>query len=188
MVCGFGCFVIGPAGSGKSTLCHAIQEIGEAQKRIFKVVNLDPAAEVFKYRCDLDVRDFISLDDVQELMNFGPNGGLVYCLEYLIQHLDEFLAELAEFAEESFILFDCPGQIELYSHLDIMARLTKAIQKAGFNLCSLYCSDGTFVNEPSKYIQSSLTSLATMTQLSLPHLNVLTKCDKVQNKELLEEM
>eukprot|EP00356_Strombidium_inclinatum_P003881 CAMPEP_0170496534 /NCGR_PEP_ID=MMETSP0208-20121228/21973_1 /TAXON_ID=197538 /ORGANISM="Strombidium inclinatum, Strain S3" /LENGTH=98 /DNA_ID=CAMNT_0010773105 /DNA_START=449 /DNA_END=742 /DNA_ORIENTATION=- len=27
-----------------------------------------------------------------------------------------------------------------------------------------------------------------MTQMSLPHINVLTKCDKVQNKELLERM
>lgn len=27
-----------------------------------------------------------------------------------------------------------------------------------------------------------------MTQISLPHLNVLTKCDKIQDKELLERM
>jgi len=26
---------------------------------------LDPAAEVFKYKCDIDIRDLVSLDDVQ---------------------------------------------------------------------------------------------------------------------------
>lgn len=140
-----------------------MQEIGETNKRVFKVVNLDPAAEIFKYRCDLDIRDFISLDDVQELMNFGPNGGLVYCMEYLIEHLDEFMQELTEFADDSFILFDCPGQIELYSHLNVMTRLSKAIQGAGYNMCSMYCADGTFINEPSKYLAACLTSLATMT-------------------------
>ena len=171
--------MIGPAGSGKSTLCHVIQEVGDANKRNFKVVNLDPAAEIFKYRCDIDIRDMIALDDVQELMNYGPNGGLVYCMEYLIEHLDEFMEDLAEFADDSFILFDCPGQIELYSHLDVMPRLTKAISQAGYNLCSIYCSDGTFINEPSKYISSCLTSVATMTQMTLPHVNVLTKCDKL---------
>ena len=156
--------------------------------RNFKVVNLDPAAEIFKYRCDMDIRDMISLDDVQELMNFGPNGGLVYCMEYLIEHVEELLDELSEFGDDSFFLFDCPGQIELYSHLDVMTRLTQAIVNSGFNLCSLYCADGTFVNEPSKYLAACLTSVATMSQMSLPHLNVLTKCDKVTNKELLERM
>ena len=101
--------VIGPAGCGKSTLCHALQEIADSNKRTLKVVNLDPAAEIFKYRCDLDIRDFIALDDVQELMNFGPNGGLVYCMEYLVEHIDEFMEQLCDFPEESFFLFDCPG-------------------------------------------------------------------------------
>ncbi len=79
----------------------------------------------------------VALDDVQELMNYGPNGGLVYCMEYLIENIDEFLTDLGEFEDESFIIFDCPGQIELYSHLDVMTRLTKAITNAGFNLCSV---------------------------------------------------
>jgi len=121
-------------------------------------------------------------------MNYGPNGGLVYCMEYLIEHIDEFMEDLNDFADDSFILFDCPGQIELYSHLNVMTRLSKAIQSAGYNLCSLYCADSTFINEPSKYISACLTSVATMTQVALPHLNILTKCDKVPNKELLERM
>jgi ABC-type lipoprotein export system ATPase subunit len=29
MASGFGCLVVGPAGSGKSTFCHVIQEIAE---------------------------------------------------------------------------------------------------------------------------------------------------------------
>lgn len=109
-----------------------LQDSGEAHKRNYKVCNLDPAAEVFKYKCDigksllfiypfhLDIRDLISLDDVQEELKYGPNGGLVYCMEYLIENIDWLMDELQEFAEDSFILFDCPGQIELYSHLDVM--------------------------------------------------------------------
>merc|ERR1740139_931104 len=55
MTSGFGCVVIGPAGSGKSTLCHVLQEVGAAQGRTYRVCNLDPAAEVFKYKCDIDL-------------------------------------------------------------------------------------------------------------------------------------
>ena len=86
-----------------------MQEIGDASNRNFKVINLDPAAEIFKYRCSIDIRDIIALDDVQELMNFGPNGGLVYCMEYLIEHIDDFMTDLGEFEDDVFFIFDCPG-------------------------------------------------------------------------------
>jgi len=62
--------------------------VAEEQGRVLKVCNLDPAAEVFKYQCDVDIRDLISLEDVQELENFGPNGGLVYCMEHLVDNVE----------------------------------------------------------------------------------------------------
>jgi len=43
--------------------------------------NLDPAAEKFEYEPSIDIRDLITLDDVMEEMDLGPNGGLVYCFE-----------------------------------------------------------------------------------------------------------
>ena len=48
---------------------------GLAIKRNFKIVNLDPAAEHFKYPVAVDIRDLISLDDVVEELEYGPNGG-----------------------------------------------------------------------------------------------------------------
>ena len=104
-------------------------------------------------------------------------------MEYLIENIDWLLDELQEFAEDAFVLFDCPGQIELYSHLDVMQRLAKAISKTGFMLSAVYCADGTFINEPAKYISACFTALSTMTQLSVPHLNVLTKCDKIKKED-----
>ena len=56
--------VIGPAGSGKSTFCHTIQEFCQVSGRTVHVVNLDPAAEHFNYTPTLDIRDLVSLDDV----------------------------------------------------------------------------------------------------------------------------
>ena len=29
-----------------------------------------------------DIRELISLDDVMEELGLGPNGGLIYCMEY----------------------------------------------------------------------------------------------------------
>lgn len=52
-------------------------------KRDVCVVNLDPAAEHFDYDPLVDIRNFVTLDDVMEDgdLEFGPNGGLVFCLE-----------------------------------------------------------------------------------------------------------
>lgn len=84
--------------------------------------------------------------------NWGPNGGLVFCMEHLVENISWLLEELNEFADDCFILFDCPGQIELYSHLDVMTRLAKAVNKNGFNVCAVYCADGTQLGEPTKYV------------------------------------
>ena len=109
-------------------------------------------------------------------------------MEHLVENIDWLIEELQEFSEDAFVIFDCPGQIELYSHLDVMHRLCNAITKHGFYLCAAYCADGTYLNEPTKYIATSLTSVSTMMQMGLPHVNVLTKCDKIPNKDFLDKV
>ena len=48
--------------------------------------------------------------------------------------------------------------------------------------------DSTFLTEQSKFISGCVVSLATMIQMELPHLNVITKCDLIHDKDLLEKM
>jgi hypothetical protein len=50
-------------------------------KRNVKVINLDPAAETSQYKCDIDIRELVSVLDVMAKMKLGPNGALVYCME-----------------------------------------------------------------------------------------------------------
>jgi len=56
------------------------------------VVNLDPANDHTSYTSALDVRDLITLDEVMEAENLGPNGGILYALEEL-EHNFEWLEE-----------------------------------------------------------------------------------------------
>jgi GTPase SAR1 family protein len=74
--------VIGPAGSGKSTYCQNVYQHCQSIKRTVHVVNLDPAADHFEYPVSVDIRELISLEDVMEELKLGPNGGLIYCMEY----------------------------------------------------------------------------------------------------------
>lgn len=183
----FGQIVIGPAGSGKSSYCHLLQGMAKTLKRNILVVNLDPAAEKFRYECTVDIRDLISVDDVMELTKLGPNGGLVYAMEYLIEEMDWFMEEIGHLGEEDYVLFDCPGQLELYTHLDIMKRVIGALKRSGFNLCSVCLVDSTFLIDESKFFSGILMALSTMMSLELPHLTVLSKCDLVSDKTSLSK-
>eukprot|EP00913_Durusdinium_trenchii_P017116 g16097.t1 len=54
---------------------------------VARVVNLDPAAENFAYDCYVDVRELISVDDAMEELDYGPNGGLIFAMEYLSENM-----------------------------------------------------------------------------------------------------
>jgi GPN-loop GTPase len=86
----FAQLVIGPPGSGKSTYCDGMHQFMSAIKRKCSVVNLDPANDQASYPCALDVRDLISLEEIMEKEELGPNGGILYALE-AVEHNFEWL-------------------------------------------------------------------------------------------------
>lgn len=181
-----GQIVMGPAGSGKSTYCNAIAKHCEQAGRVVHVVNLDPAAEHFEYPVAIDIRDLISLNDVVEELNYGPNGGLIYCMEYLLEHLSWLSDAIADYGDD-YLIFDCPGQIELYTHLPLMPRLANFLtRQAGYSLCAIYLLDALFVTDASRFASGALMCLSAMVQLELPHVNILSKGDLVPSKKTLK--
>ncbi|TPX60124.1 hypothetical protein PhCBS80983_g01977 [Powellomyces hirtus] len=145
-------------------------------KRIMHLVNLDPAADTFDYKPTVDIRDLISLEDVQEELGYGPNGGLIYCLEYLIQNID-FLEEELGHGEDDYLLIDLPGQIELYTAHPIIPSLVSVLHRLDYRVCGVYLLDSTFIDSPPKFFSGVLSAMSAMVQLEIPHINVLSKCD-----------
>mmetsp|Transcript_29402 Transcript_29402/g.80367 ORF Transcript_29402/g.80367 Transcript_29402/m.80367 type:complete len:273 (-) Transcript_29402:121-939(-) len=186
----FAQFVMGPAGCGKSAYCAVMQEhFRVALRRNCRVVNLDPAAETFSYDCEIDVRELISVDDVMEELNYGPNGGLVYAMEYMADNMEWLEDQLSEYNDDDYFIFDCPGQIELYSHLTVMRSVVDMMQSLDFRVAGIYCIDINFIEDASKYLSGALAALTAMVNLELPHINVLTKCDLLkQGEEETEEL
>jgi len=182
--------VTGPAGSGKSTYSHLMQEhglaMGPRQRRRIHVVNLDPAAEHFRYDVAFDIRDLISVDDVMEELQLGPNGGLVYCMEYLLENMDWLQENLENYDDDEYLIIDCPGQIELYTHIPVMNKIIDQLRTWGYadKMVSVFVVDATFVTDPAKFISGSLLALSAMISMQLPHVNVLSKCDLVEEASM----
>lgn len=176
-------FVMGPAGCGKSTYCEIMQEhFKVALRRTARVVNLDPAAENFAYECEIDVRELISVDDVMEELDYGPNGGLVYAMEYVTENMSWLEDQLTEYVDDDYFIFDCPGQIELYSHLTVMRDIVEMLHGLDFMVAGVYCIDINFIEDAPKFLSGALAALTAMVNLELPHINVLTKCDLLRNE------
>nr|ACO11566.1 ATP-binding domain 1 family member C [Caligus rogercresseyi] len=176
----YACFVMGPAGSGKSTLVSSIINHGIITKRTISAINLDPAAEFFDYEPVLDIRDFIQVEDAMEdpELNLGPNGALVFCLEYLSGNMDWLQNELgADENDSDYLIFDCPGQIELYTHMDVMRRMVESLASWGFRVGGLFLIDANFMVDGGKFVSGSTAALSTMVNLEIPHINVLSKLD-----------
>jgi hypothetical protein len=115
-------------------------------------------------------------------LQLGPNGGLVYCMEYLLQNMDWLQENLDEYDDDEYLILDCPGQIELYTHIPVMNRIIDQLRLWGYNdkLVSVFIVDATFVTDPAKFISGSLLALSAMISMQLPHVNVLSKCDLVE--------
>ncbi|XP_034934527.1 GPN-loop GTPase 3 [Chelonus insularis] len=174
----YGQLVMGPAGSGKSTYCSIIQKHAADQNKVINVVNLDPAAEYFDYNLLVDIRELIQLDDAMEELKFGPNGGLVFCMEYLLENsswLEEQLGDI----DDDYIIFDCPGQIELYTHMTVIRQLIKMLENMNFRLCGIFLVDSQFMVDASKFLSGTMAALSVMINLELPHINILSKIDSL---------
>lgn len=175
----FGQVVIGPPGSGKTTYCAGMQEFLTKLGRKVAVVNLDPANDLIPYQCCVDIAELVKLDDVMDGLGLGPNGGLIYCMEYLEANLDWLQEKMQQF-KDYYFLFDCPGQVELYTHNCSVRNILAQLAKWNFRLTAVHLVDSHYCTDPAKFISVLCTSLSTMLHMELPHVNVLSKMDLIE--------
>ncbi|KAI9164401.1 hypothetical protein H9P43_008252 [Blastocladiella emersonii ATCC 22665] len=172
----FGQVVIGPPGSGKTEYSHTMHRVLNELGRKTVVVNLDPANEHLSYECAVNLADLIRLEDAMDSFGLGPNGGIVYCMEYLLANVDWLLEQLAPYRDD-YLIFDFPGQVELYSHHTAVKDLLHHLNKDGHRLCVVQLVDAHHCTDVAKYISVVLFALQSMFQLELPQVNVLSKVD-----------
>jgi GTPase SAR1 family protein len=59
-----------------------------------------------------------------EELTYGPNGGLIYAMEYLLDNVEWFQENIGEY-DDDYLIIDCPGQVELYTHMNLMHSFAK---------------------------------------------------------------
>ena len=174
-------FILGTAGSGKSSLTAALYEWLRDQGQSSMTVNLDPAAVALPYDPDVDIRESVDYDRVMAQMGLGPNAALIKSVREIARNIEELRREM-ESSGVDFALVDTPGQLELF-----------AFRNEGRLICenlapppkgSLFLFDPEFCGTPRTFVVDMFLAASVYLSLSLPMILVLSKSDTVAMKEL----
>jgi GTPase SAR1 family protein len=174
-------YFVGTAGSGKSTLTHNFARWLRDAKLSVGTVNLDPGVLQLPYGPDIDVRDFVSLQGIMEKYNLGPNGGLIASIDLISSHLETLQEEIKDLGVD-FLLFDTPGQIELFAFRETGPIIVSSLGEESRML--IYLVDAALAKSPAGLISSLLLSASVLVRFNLPQLNVLSRSDLLNEVEM----
>ncbi|RHZ22872.1 hypothetical protein DYB37_004661 [Aphanomyces astaci] len=134
-----------------------MQQFLEASGRKVAVVNMDPANEQLPYVANIDISELVCLENVMDELHLGPNG------------------------DSTYVLFDFPGQVELYTHEESVHNIVQKLEKRlEYHVSVVHLVDAHHCTDSAKFISVVLLSLSSMVRLELPHINVLSKMDLIQ--------
>lgn len=178
-------YVVGTAGSGKSTLTGALATWLQNAKLSVATVNLDPGVLVLPYMPDVDIRDYVSLAAVMEKYNLGPNGGLVAAIDLISAHVSAVEKEIQEIAAD-FVVLDAPGQIELFAFRETGPLIVSHL--GGESRLLIYLVDAALAKTPAGFVSSLLLAASVFVRFNLPEVNVLSRADLLTDQELEQVM
>lgn len=178
-------FVLGTAGSGKSLLTSAFSIWLSMQGENVGTLNLDPGAIVLPYTPDVNVRDYIRVEDLMEEHRIGPNGALVLACDMVAERIDVVAGEL-EVIDPDLVIVDTPGQMELFAFRRAGREIAERI--SGQGRAVLYLFDSLFSREPLNYVVNMLLSTAVYNRFLLPQVHLLTKVDLLSEREVEREL
>lgn len=181
--------LLGAPGTGKTTFCSALQDFYvNVLERPHCIINLDPANEHMSYQCDIDIRELIDLEDVmrseipeegeQPGLGLGPNGAMIYCMQFLLTNIDWLIGKIQEKTCRYFLI-DMPGQVELYTNHDSLKQIIKKLHDTvGLQCCATHLVDCSYLMDRHKYLSAcTLAMTAKIAFEEAPLINIVSKID-----------
>ncbi len=174
-------FVVGPAGSGKSTFTAAFREWMIKNEYDTVVVNLDPGAEILPYTPDVDIRDIVDLNSIMNEYGLGPNGAQIVAADMIANFVEELKSEVDNY-EADYIIYDTAGQIELFAFRAASKFIVDYLGGDRSMLAFLF--DPSLAKTPSGFVSLLILSSSVYFRFYIPFINILSKVDIVEDKDL----
>jgi len=174
-------FIIGTAGSGKSLLTAAFTDWLRLSKQNVIAVNLDPGVLNLPYTPDIDIRDYIKIEQLMEQYELGPNGALIMAADLIAEETERLGEEIATFNPD-IALIDTPGQMELFAFRASGPYIANELTKEPKTL--IYLFDSVFSSNPLNYVSNVFLSAAVYNRFFTPQVHVLSKSDLLPPEDM----
>lgn len=175
-------FIVGTAGSGKSTITSAFSDWLKAQEQSTLLVNLDPAAQVLPYEPDVDIRDYVDYERIMTARKLGPNAALIASVREAARYVEGLAEEVRSFSPD-LVLVDTPGQLELFAFRQEGQILAENIGEEG-RKAMIFVLDSIFCTSVRNFVSSMFLSASIYFTFGLPMIHVLNKIDAVSEEQL----
>lgn len=176
-------FVLGTAGCGKSTFTAKFTRFLEFHREDVMAVNLDPGSIILPYAANVDVREYIKVEELMEDYGLGPNGGLMLAHDMMAGIVQDLSSDIEDFTPDICIV-DTPGQMELFAFRDIGAQIAQEL--TDYQKGVIYIFDGVFCRDPLNYVMNMFLASAINTRFLLPQFQVISKTDLLKEAEVEE--
>ena len=173
-------FIIGTAGSGKSLLTASLNEWLKVGKQKTVTVNLDPGVLTLPYVPDIDVRNYINVNELMEKYGLGPNGALLMAADLIAEESQRLGSEIQDLKSDV-VIVDTPGQMELFAFRASGPYIANELTKEPKAI--IYLFDAVFSFNPLNYVSNMFLSAAVYNRFFVPQLHVLSKCDLLPPEE-----
>ena len=172
-------YIIGPAGSGKSTLVAQLKDYIQMRDSEITVIaiNLDPGALDLKFHPEIDIRDYITLDEVMRKYNLGPNGGMILAADLMINYIEDLKYEINQYRPD-WVLIDTAGQLELFAFREVGPIIASSLGFGDVQRSTTFLFDSYMVKRPNGFISTLLLAASVQYRfLNIPQINALSKID-----------
>jgi hypothetical protein len=169
--------VLGPAGSGKTTLAKALYAYARLSGMYHEVrsCNLDPGSgDDFPW--DVDVRSMLTVERVMAEHGLGPNGAIVKAYGLLADGIDSLFGGV-EHSRSDLTVLDAPGQLEPLIFSDAGNRLIDRLNDRFEDMIAVFLMPGDIINTPSSFAFVLLTLTGLHLTIHAPLLHAVSKAD-----------
>jgi GTPase SAR1 family protein len=173
-------FIIGTAGSGKSLLTASLNEWLKVGKQKTATINLDPGVLTLPYVPDIDIRNYINVNELMEKYGLGPNGALLMAADLIAEEAQRLGREIQDLKSDV-VIVDTPGQMELFAFRASGPYIANELTKEPKAI--IYLFDAVFSFNPLNYVSNMFLSAAVYNRFLVPQLHVLSKCDLLPPEE-----
>ncbi len=136
------------------------------------------------YTPDIDIRDYIVLEEVMTKYELGPNGAMILASDLMVNFLDDLKYEIDEYNPD-WVFVDTAGQLELFAFRETGPLIASSLGFGSIQKAVSFLFDSNLVRRPNGFISTLLLAASVQFRFrNISQINVLSKVDLLSEDQI----